>query len=599
MRNHIINNFCNINFRMSTSYSLAEIKSKLSGIFEFYASPGVSSSTKKVKNAKFKKLALDAGIVNSNEHCPEIDIIFAKTASQQSSGLTRTEFFDALLKVAEFKFPGQSVRKALDSLFEQYLSAFADPTVSDQIAPEADFGIWVSSNSERLRGMYMHYFPNEVNPHFLPPAASQQIVSMKGFASLLGHLGVVPDFLSRAAAFAIYRDVMADQSITGGLGGMGGLGRVVTFSRCMHAILRAARQLAVVLWTSEGVLSDGVKCDRLIARMTGISNFQVAEQHQSPPIETARVPGLVVRLFEYYCELGDPLNRKFLSSAKWLRFLKEGGVWGGSEESLATGGFIGKTEADMLFVEITGGKPHMELSQFFKILQVLASRLLPALIAKGFAEGVVTDGWEVLTKCMLEPLADAVLGNIRKGLSTSDAAHAIVEETIMRVSSPEQRSDPKLDDLIVRTRSSTLRLFKHFCDPRNSAKMNREGFLRLTQMFGLSGNEVAPLTVHKIFSVISRGGKEDGIGIMGFEKGLMILSDKCFPGDSMGSYEKLLVLFHRLNAACSKAGLLVAPGLLYQVEVPDFFTDSKKADSGWKQLVKLERLPRNTNSNEK
>ena len=561
------------------AYDLERVKTKLAEIYAFYAPNG------HLKSGKFVKLCLDAGVVerkvsdasnNRRGHVSQqqVDVLFRRAVRTPAIGMTFEEFLDAMVELSVLKFPSidkDNTKQALSFFFEDYLSPFQDPRRHQQAentlrSEAADLAATVRSNFAILEALYNTHLPNEVNPHFRPPMSSQTVTSQKNFLAIFQAARLVPDFVAKPAVYQVFRDVvsMRDLSVLAPLAEFPDSGVVLTFRKFVHALVTIVRlHLSGVF---PDCTTDGRRLQALLRWMDDLQSLASVPAREPAVVQPkSEINSLVRLLFQHYVRLGDPLNERWLSSLKWSRFLKDGGVWASQPgECLSVGGFVSAVDADMLFVQTAGrsatGK--LDLAGFHTALRALAPRLLAGLVKKGFLSfrGEAPDSWLVLMRCMLEPLAK-VLG----------------------VSDQQENDNPELAQFILPFRPAIAKLFRHVSA---DSRMTRDEFIRLAVAISVP---VPLLVVHKIFNACKSSDSRESLTPDDFEKALLELAVKATPGRDVTDKDRVTVFLTHLNNTPLAAQLATYPHLLFDaVAVSAPVAAASAGRSLWHNLVAKE-----------
>ena len=109
---------------------LAETKSKLREIFEYYASFGDRLNKKLLYNGKFFKILVDAnlsltGHVDSLENRKSSDIVFSQVNSNKSH-MPFEIFLHSLIRMGEMKYPHYGAGDALKAVVNGYMLPLYD-----------------------------------------------------------------------------------------------------------------------------------------------------------------------------------------------------------------------------------------------------------------------------------------------------------------------------------------------------------------------------------------------------------------------------------------------------------------------------------------
>jgi hypothetical protein len=301
--------------------------------------------------------------------------------------------------------------------------------------------------------------------------------------------------------------------------------------------------------------TDGARLRELLRWIEGVWQGPPAvpssarQARQADSLQEAEIPTVVRTLFLHYARLGDPLNERWISSTKWSRFLKEGGVWASEPgENLGSGGFVSAVDADMLFVQAGktgayGGK--IDLKVFHGALRSLAPRILPGLLKKGFLtfRGEAPNAWLVLTRCMLEPLTKAL---------------GLVEQ--------QENENQELVDLMQSMKGATIKVYKQFADVLREHVMSREDF----QKFVLATKIQVPLLVaQKIFNA-RKSQTRESLSFAGFEKALVDLAMKAVPSRDLDEKQRLVIFLSHLNNTSMASQLVNYPNLLFDLPTVQF-----------------------------
>jgi len=539
------------------------VKAKLREIFDYYGSTSNSLAIKYVKGGKFKKMAAEAGVFDENKCLPRnIDILFTRLTKQTALGMTLDEFHDAILQMAVWKYPRVSPKEAVASFYEHYLLSFQNPKTAfdEMIEIDEDWLEYVKDHATELRGLYVYHFSEEINPHFQRPAASQQLESQKKFGEMLTLYGVIPEYLSKAIVYHIYRDSLSKPlppALAKIRHSVPDSGSVFTFWRWLVGLLRIARRLSPVLMVSGETDSDGQIFSAFLSRRTRGENlppeFSKTEAPQKPPVSQ-----MVHDIFVHYTKLSDPLNIKNLSSFKFGRILKEGGIWATlPDECLGRRGFVSRSDADLIFRQVAENSHHVTLRQFDDALRLLAPKVLPALIKRGFVQhgGEAPDAWVALQKCMLEPLSLAL------GLGAAPASTDEVSEILNSVS------------------LGLSLVFKKFGDhPIKPGFMSLVDFTNFFTSFEI-GKYVPPIVGQKIFSEIGKGRHID---FQGFERAIVLLADRAVPG-LQSPQEKLSLFLERLNHSAAAFAVSANAERLFPVSALRPAAEAPRFS--WKEII--------------
>jgi hypothetical protein len=520
--------------------TISDVRAKLSSIFSFYAENNSSVNTQ-LRSTRFLRFVNDSRISNIDQIT--VDLIFCKSTKNKPV-MNFTEYLDAVSQLAMIKYPKETnLKNSLLKLYDDHLSLFENPSVAQTAQFNDDFYEVIKSvHIDYLAKLYMETFQNEVNPHF--KTTSQYLTSQNQLIGLLTETKIIDQFLSKAQGFQIYREANKFHAVSVHFEQ---LGCVFTFDRFIVSLGLIGRALPEIFVGR----TDDEKIGNVIRRLQKKPLIPQAQLARSSNSESGRseeifnhelrpgskrIPKEVKLIFEYYAKLGDPLNTTTISSSKFTRILKDGGIAGTTAgECLMSGGFLSQTDIDMIFSQSTKNK--MDINTFYETLTRIGHEILPALVKKGFVSysGDIPDSWTVLNKCMIEPLSQSIFNKTAMTAGTAGSG----EET------PE---------IIQVNRDAINKVFACFS---KKSVMTVQEMQKFAVNFGL---EIPPLTLTKQFNLFKTG---ETIKLEGFEKLLCSLADKSVSGMSLD--QKIGIFFHKLNNTIFANQLAPLPNRLFKV----------------------------------
>lgn len=264
---------------------------------------------------------------------------------------------------------------------------------------------------------------------------------------------------------------------------------------------------------------------------------------------------LVSQLFGYYAALGNPLNRKYISTLKWNRFLRDAKLLptesGRSSEYRSAR--LSHIDADLIFVQAVGKnvRHHMSVRTFEIGLHLIAEKLY----------GKGGDSFAQLCDAILSPLSERLLE--LHGQDVTQCAIAMAE--------------PEMVALFSHALDGVARLFHTYA--RNGV-LTPECFARFCTEFDIT-QDMSHMPLQRIFSdcvnvEYSAGhGNLNEMSLLSFQLALVLIAEKVGKEGTMVS--KVAQLFRRLNAVALSHGLHPhARGTFLPVDKEDLASSPRK-----------------------
>eukprot|EP00397_Hematodinium_sp_SG-2012_P019887 GEMP01020460.1.p1 GENE.GEMP01020460.1~~GEMP01020460.1.p1 ORF type:complete len:640 (+),score=128.32 GEMP01020460.1:84-2003(+) len=591
---------------------IKQIEATLREIFDYY---GSTVSGTALKSAKFQKLALDADLVDDQLTSAKIDLIFKKVCGQVNP-MHFPSFMDAVVLLATEKFPDLLPQQATLRLYDDHFSTFANPSLSvfDQL--EDDFFLSFEPFRSQLHSLYIHYFQAECNPHFKQGKISLSQQSLKAFGSLLEEFEITPYLVSKATAFATFREVAKAEAVPDRvlkyLTSSGSDSSNFTFAHFVCAMLRVARKLFphledpaaflqllermdavnpgkaiffVDLGQSKMSKRRSVRRSESTAESTsrpdsalkkrfpsGRSRLSIkedieqrlAQRRQSSEMSSSSHTGdgqmigaaptyqerLVNQLFGYYAALGNPLNRTYLSTLKWNRFLRDAKLIPAETATTQEGPPkrlsmspscvfespvsppLSQVDVDLIFLQAQGqsARHHMSARTFEIALHMIAEKVYGGRI----------DAFQKLCDDVLASLSERLLE--LHGHDVAQCAIAMAEPDMVALFAQALDGLARLFGVYARNGIWTAECFAKFCNDFD-----------ITQ-------ELSHMPLQRIFSdcvhvEYSAGqGNLRELSLLSFQLALVLIATKVQKED-VPTASKVSLLFQRLNAAALSNGI--------------------------------------------
>mmetsp|Transcript_40813 Transcript_40813/g.117216 ORF Transcript_40813/g.117216 Transcript_40813/m.117216 type:complete len:879 (-) Transcript_40813:66-2702(-) len=234
---------------------LQHVSEVLEAIFEYYS---VQQHAPRLTCTRFQRMAMDSCLIGGKLPSAKVDITFAQVCGN-CPHMTLSQFRDAIVRLAQLKFPELSAADAVLRVYTENLSAFEGSAelsgAFESLTPDT---LQVLAGARPgLQVLYEGYFPGEVCKHAAGRSTAAALRDAKAsFLQVLGDFEVVPDLVSKAVAHSIFRDVaktrVVPESFWGSLleGGGGAahrcpIGHVFTFAHLAAGIALAAMRCFV------------------------------------------------------------------------------------------------------------------------------------------------------------------------------------------------------------------------------------------------------------------------------------------------------------------------------------------------------------------
>ncbi|CAD8058696.1 unnamed protein product [Paramecium sonneborni] len=363
-------------------------------IFMFYVQFGNKTNIQYLKSSKFIKAMADAEIINEEITSKDLDILYFQS-TKNTETLTLDQFKDLLVKIAIklYKIPEQS--KSFVLLYKNHLS-----TLYEKIYDQTDFGQDLK-RIETCRSLIDEQFLEIISQvqgllskihGFIFQDSSQKISQVQSqFMHFLQQFEIIPIIITQTKGQMIFFDLFHRDSVLN-LKNDGNF--LFNFSKFVESLLIISFfqvqeenqnglelffQFLEKLENSQGFQSFSKKNNQtkngqtqLImalnrvnsAKQSRISTIYQAQQQKSNSnlkqsqqiIEQSkqlqmnsqiRYEKELRSLFEYYSQIGEPLNLANLKSIKYKKLLQNCGI---------IGSMISQVDADMFYIQSTPKK---------------------------------------------------------------------------------------------------------------------------------------------------------------------------------------------------------------------------------------------------
>ncbi len=214
---------------------LNEIIYRLKEIFEYYCSYGERLNTKILKSHKFIKLFKESGIKDNIVNQTRLELIYK--SENKYNCMNFEQFLNALMKVAEYKYPNYSspieLKKNLKQMIKENIlplydliingnfeSTFNNSILSSTIVQQLDNldNILYSNICEEiltsivpiLFEIYKIYFPHEISISDNIDYIKNN--SIKQYYEFIKDFDITPGLLSKSVSYQIYKSEIANEN---------------------------------------------------------------------------------------------------------------------------------------------------------------------------------------------------------------------------------------------------------------------------------------------------------------------------------------------------------------------------------------------------